>query len=491
MKTIYKLYILIIFFTISACTKENSTSTDAPPNVDGSVALKGITISTIDVTNIKTIIATANCNVVVDPAQNNISNKGLVWSTAQNPTIALTTKTSEGTATGNYQSQITNLQSNTKYFVRSYAVDASGNVAYGNEISFTTKVGFKSVVCGGRYSLAIKDDGTLWAWGNNQFGQLGNGTSINQNSPVQIGTDQDWKTIVTGGENTNFGFSTFGIKNNGTLWAWGYNNIGQLGDGTNVSKFIPTQIGNDTWISISTSLQTCSFGVKSDGSVWAWGGVIINYSGYTSSVPIRVNGIANCKSVYNEPNYALFIKTDNTLWGYGNGPGLVPDSNNLFPMQQIGSANNWSNLYGNAGTCLATKTDGTAWGCGSNGFGVFGTGSNAGYSTFTQISSNLGANSLNISFGAMTYYVKLDGTLWGTGYGVLGDGTPTGFRYIFTKVGSLSTWKYVSAAKQYLCNFAIQTNGSLWVCAPDNTDGQLGIGDNNPNTAKLSFTLVE
>jgi alpha-tubulin suppressor-like RCC1 family protein len=76
----------------------------------------------------------------------------------------------------------------------------------------------------------------MWGWGRNQFGELGNGTTVSKSSPTQIGTDTDWKT-ATGG----CGFHTFALKNDGSLWAWGRNLNGELGDGTLVNKYIPTK----------------------------------------------------------------------------------------------------------------------------------------------------------------------------------------------------------------------------------------------------------
>ena len=90
-----------------------------------------------------------------------------------------------------------------------------------------------TVAAGYNHTIGIKTDGTLWAWGRNDYGQLGDGTNTNKNVPTQIGTDTNWKLIAAGDNHT------MAIKDNGTLWAWGRNNYGQLGDGTTVNKNTP------------------------------------------------------------------------------------------------------------------------------------------------------------------------------------------------------------------------------------------------------------
>ncbi|MFP3670697.1 regulator, partial [Priestia sp. SIMBA_032] len=86
------------------------------------------------------------------------------------------------------------------------------------------------------HTLALKTNGTLWGWGRNNYGQLGDGTTTAKTIPVQIGTATNWKSIDAGDHHS------IGTKTNGMLWGWGYNQYGQLGDGTTMSKIEPTQI---------------------------------------------------------------------------------------------------------------------------------------------------------------------------------------------------------------------------------------------------------
>lgn len=492
-KQISTVLLFILLFNLTSCSKGNET-----PSNNGGGGQNGITVTTIDVTNIKTIMATANCRVVVDSILNNISMKGIVWSTTQSPTIALATKTSDGISTGTFQSLITNLQSNTKYYIRAYAIDKNGNTIYGNEISFTTKVGWKMVKGGLSYFIGIRNDGTLWGWGNNESGQLGDGTSISRNIPVQISSDTNWLDIAPSNTSIpNMGW-TMALKNDGTLWGWGK---GYLGDGTTVPKFVPTKIGTDKWKQISTGTDNGSInvtnGIKMDGTLWYWG---FAWNPNTNSeslalTPLQITGITNCKQVACGFNNTLIIKNDGTLWGYGYNSTLGTGGvlYTKVPLQQIGSANNWTKMYSHyqLATTIAIKSDGSCWGWGIGQNGEFGNATNVNFNIPTLISNNLGTNVNDMTYpNFSTFYVKKDGTLWGTGSGYLGDGTPfANSRFVFMQSGSLNIWVKVARANGTFCG--IQNNGSLWVWGGPNTNGQLGIGDNNSGTYIPLLKLVD
>ncbi|MEA2047943.1 MAG: hypothetical protein U9O64_05780 [Campylobacterota bacterium] len=126
---------------------------------------------------------------------------------------------------------------------------------------------WKQVSAGYQFTVAIKPDGTLWAWGNNQSGQLGDGTTVEKHVPIQEFTGAtDWSLVSAGRSHT------VAIKSNGTLWAWGDNDYGQLGDGTTLERDIPTQeaTGATDWSSISAGGRHTS-GIKSDDTLWLWG----------------------------------------------------------------------------------------------------------------------------------------------------------------------------------------------------------------------------
>ena len=145
---------------------------------------------------------------------------------------------------------------------------------------------WSKISCGYTHALAIKTDGTLWAWGTNNYGQLGNNSNQGISSPVQVGSSSDWSKVTATNQ------SSFGIKTNGTLWAWGSNTSGKLGigDSTNLPSVItvcstPVQIGVlSDWSQVSSTVWNVG-AIKTDGTLWVWGNNIyslgINETGYT------------------------------------------------------------------------------------------------------------------------------------------------------------------------------------------------------------------
>ncbi len=119
-----------------------------------------------------------------------------------------------------------------------------------------------AIAAGGNHSLAVERDGGLWAWGDNQSGQLGDGSGQQRSSPVKVGTDNDWTAVAAGSKHS------LGLRAGG-LYAWGANDEGQLGNGTNSNAPAPVKIdGNFVFIAAGGYHSIAS---KPDGSVWAWG----------------------------------------------------------------------------------------------------------------------------------------------------------------------------------------------------------------------------
>src|SRR6266568_2192654 len=133
-------------------------------------------------------------------------------------------------------------------------------VMNGTAVAITPKI-----TAGINHTVVLKNDGTLWAWGRNYIGQLGDGTTTDSNVPTRIGTGSTWSAVAAGYE------YTVALKSDGTLWAWGLNSSGQLGDGTTVSKNVPTQIGNSTIWSAVAACAGYTVALKSDGTLWSWG----------------------------------------------------------------------------------------------------------------------------------------------------------------------------------------------------------------------------
>ena len=234
--------------------------------------------------------------------------------------------------------------------------------------------------------LVQKTDGTLWTWGGNGYGTLGQNDVIAYSSPVQIGTDTNWNKICNGARHW------LGIKTDGTLWACGSNQQGQLGDGESVgpgeypstkySMSSPIQLPG-TWSDIGC-LTSANYAIKTNGTLWAWG---TNTSGRLGqneqyrpqySSPVQVGSDTNWSKLFKTcDKFFLAIKTDGTLWGmgpsYGGNLGHRSPANNQgysSPVQIPGT--NWAECCGTYTSAYATKTDGTLWSWGANQYGELG-----------------------------------------------------------------------------------------------------------------------
>jgi alpha-tubulin suppressor-like RCC1 family protein len=256
-------------------------------------------------------------------------------------------------------------------------VGAIGNGSF-DDVSVTPPVqigtGFTwtDVSCGYQYSLAVRQDGTLWAWGRtDNNGSLGDGTTTASASPIQIGTDTNWSKVYAGE------LHSMAIKTNGTLWAWGTNAWGYLGDGTQTGRNSPVQIGTGTdWASIALG-DRHSLGIKTNGTLWAWGyndqgQVGDSTSGNFRATPVQIGTGTNWKSVAAGYFHSIGLKTDGTLWSWGYGANSALGQGNtttyLVPTQ-IGTATDWDILASSKGSTNhhhAVRASGAIYGWGSN-----------------------------------------------------------------------------------------------------------------------------
>jgi RNA polymerase sigma factor (sigma-70 family) len=213
------------------------------------------------------------------------------------------------------------------------------------------------IAVGDSENLAIKSDGTLWAWGGNYNYQLGDGTKITRPTPVPSIPGNDWKQAA-------IGTSSFAIKNDGTLWAWGG---GYLGTGDDKGRTNAVQIGTSTnWTKIvGGSIQ--SVGLQSDGSLWFWG-TLTGHSKDTNKflVPTLVSSDTKWVDACFGYFMVLAIKSDGTLWAWGNKANFytgVADTNmNATPMQ-VGTDSDWQSISSAMGCFyhILKKKDGSFW----------------------------------------------------------------------------------------------------------------------------------
>ena len=170
--------------------------------------------------------------------------------------------------------------------------------------------GVQAVSLGGQFALAIKNDGSLWAWGDNSFGQLGDGTATHRDRPVKI---LDGVVACTAGDD----FSA-AVKSDGTLWTWGYNGFGQLGDGTTTTRYTPKQVMTDVKM-VSACFSGCA-AVRTDGTLWIWGlnkhGQIGNGTVTESHTPKKV--LDSVRFVSLGSGHTAAIRTDGSLWLWGD-----------------------------------------------------------------------------------------------------------------------------------------------------------------------------
>jgi alpha-tubulin suppressor-like RCC1 family protein len=338
-----------------------------------------------------------------------------------------------------------------------------GQLGLGNLINYSSpkQVGaltdWKYVSAGSPYfSMAVKQDGSLWGWGRNGYGQLGLGnTVVAYSSPKQVGLLTDWATVSIGESHCA------AIKTNGTLWTWGAPFGGCLGQGNSTVYYSsPKQVGAlSTWSKISAS-GYFNMAIKTDGTLWGWGtnsagqlglGNLINYSS-----PKQVGALTTWTYISNSNNFCLATRTDGTLWAWGyNVFGQLGQGTTTYysSPKQVGGLTTWSTVNAASNFSTAIKTDGTLWSWGINNAGQLGLGNTSTYTSPKQVGILNNWKTLNVSGNSYsTSAIKTDGTLWAWGsgsYGQLGLGNTTNYSSP-KQVGSLTTWKQVATSESFL-----------------------------------------
>ena len=316
------------------------------------------------------------------------------------------------------------------------------------------------------HSLFLKTDGTLWAMGQNTYGQLGDGTTTDRSSPVQVASG------VAAMATTSLANHSLFLKTDGTLWAMGWNKYGQLGDGTNTNQSSPIQVASGVLVVTAGSCH--SEFVKTDGTLWAMGwnayGQLGDGTTTDRSSPVLIT--SGVTAVAGGNAHSLFLKTDGTLWAMGqNLYGQLGDRSTSSLSSPVLAANNVAAAAAGSSHSLLLKVDGTLWAMGMNSSGQLGDGTLSSRSIPVQVASGVAAVAAGINH---SLYLKTDGTLWAMGwnkYGQLGDGTTTN-RSSPVQVASGVTSVAAAGANHSLF---LKLDGTLWAMG-NNSSGQLGDG---------------
>jgi len=346
------------------------------------------------------------------------------------------------------------LKNNTWKLNQWYDQDVAGNVTYSSNIKH------------------------LFGWGRNNLGGiLGQNNETHYSSPVQI-PGATWKHISMDGNNAYNGMAN---KTDGTLWVWGSNGSGALGqnEAPTTQYSSPVQVPGTNWSDAFHCASGQGLASKTDGTLWIWGngndGFIgqnqPNNSDYSS--PVQIPG-TTWGTTRGKVGKSTAIKTDGTLWAWGGGSGLA---NNLSgnpgrrssPIQIPGT--NWSTIQSSAYGNCAVKTDGTLWMWGTNQFGKFGQDNETNYSSPIQIPGTWNTTMTGGNFYT-TAFIKQNGELWMAGHnehGYLGQNDTVNRS---SPVQVPGTWSEIGIGKEQF--MGIKTDGTGWVWG-NNSYGQLGL----------------
>ena len=321
------------------------------------------------------------------------------------------------------------------------------------------------ISCGIDHSVSVKPDGSLWGWGFNGSGQLGDGSFDEKNFPTRIGTQFTWKIVTAGGNHT------LAIKKDGTLWAWGDNLWGQIGDGSfGGSRTIPKMVSSATdWKNIYGG-RGFSLAIKNDGTLWAWGDNFYGQLGFaaTVGVPTKVNADIDWKTIAAGGNHTLAIKNDGSLWAWGsNLDNQLGDGTGVEKKTptRIGIDTDWIDVSAGYDFSVALKSDGTLWAWGNNDSGQLGNGTTTTLTTPTKIGIATDWKSISTGYNCVQA-IKTNGTLWNWG--------DTNDADVPTQLGIASDWGYSVSGDRHF--FAFNTVGEVWTWG-DGTWGKLGLGD--------------
>lgn len=288
------------------------------------------------------------------------------------------------------------------------SVTEAGGYYRPNPVQVPGLTGVVSVAGGNLHSLALKGDGTVWAWGFNGYGQLGHDNSTDSVLP-NLDRYNPFPTQVAGLTDvvavSGNCWHSLAVESNGTVWAWGYNDHGQLGDGTTEWRDAPVQVTGLTGITAVSAGFYHSIALKSDGTAWTWGlnerGQLGNGTTTSSLIPVQVSGLTGATTVGAGELHCIALKDEGTVWAWGdNSHGQLGDGSPLYPdpedpppgvvpwkttPAQVIQLTDVVTIAAGGAHNLTVKADGTAWAWGYNASGELGNNSADSSSTPVQV----------------------------------------------------------------------------------------------------------
>jgi alpha-tubulin suppressor-like RCC1 family protein len=328
--------------------------------------------------------------------------------------------------------------------------------------------------------LALAGDGTVWAWGNNYAGQLGDGATSSRTMPVQARGLTAASTIAAGYSHT------VARTTGGEVWSWGDNASGQLGDGTTTRRYAPQQVAGIAEATAVAAGSAFTLALKNDGSVLSWGdnwaGQLGNGTTVTGTAPAAVADLMDVTAITAGGDHGVALASDGTVWTWGsNSFGQLGDSTTtnsatpflVYDLETVYLQSVSAIAAGDAFT-LALKADGTVWAWGSNGAGQLGDGTTTDSSFPVRVSGLTNITAIAAG-GFHALAMNADGTVWAWGdnsYGQLGNGTYTGSSLPV----QLTTGSGVTAIAAGLLHSSVRLQDGTLLAWGENSAGQLGDG---------------
>ena len=301
-----------------------------------------------------------------------------------------------------------------------------------------------AVAAGGLHTVALRDDGSVWAWGSNFHGQLGDGTnesSVLRRDPVQVEGLSDIIAVAAGESHS------VALRSDGTVWAWGSNREGQLGDGSTTEQHSPVQVRGLSNITSIAAGANHTVALRNDGIIWAWGRNLDHQLGDTTTIlerttPVQVQGIDDVIYITASDTHTLALRGDGSVW-WSTREGFVQQQNR----------NDITAIAQGRAHTVTLREDGTVWSWGRNNYGQLGDGTTRDGDVSVQALDDVVAIA---AAGDSTIALRSDGTVWAWGSnerGQLGDGTTVMFRSNPVQVGVQGAREVPTTAQQRQCEF--------------------------------------